>query len=154
MFTDEVGDKLVEVKKYDEAEPIRTPEPEPESAPLAADETCDDEFDDKKIQEVEESFNNVENVRYIESLTVSAKRRENINLKIFGNPNIRKSQSWVSSSRGGVGGCEPRCPAPSPLASPAPSPRLVHRPRTLISMEQAPRCDTHSSHLMIYYTIT
>ena len=31
MFTDEVGDTLVEVKKYDETEPIMTPEPDEES---------------------------------------------------------------------------------------------------------------------------
>ena len=87
MFTDEVGDNLVEVKKYDEAEPIRTPEPE-----LAEAETEDTDvvFDDIKIDEIEESFNNVENVRYMDSVT--DRRRENINLKIFGNPNIRKSQ--------------------------------------------------------------
>ena len=47
-------------------------------------------FDDINIEEIEESFNNVENVRYIDS--VSTRRRENVNLKIFGNPNIRKSQ--------------------------------------------------------------
>ena len=87
MFTDEVGDNLVEVKKYDEAEPIRTPEPE-----LAEVETEDTDvvFDDIKIDEIEESFNNVENVRYMDSVT--DRRRENVNLKIFGNPNIRKSQ--------------------------------------------------------------
>ena len=87
MFTDEVGDNLVEVKKYDEAEPIRTPEPE-----LAEAETEDTDvvFDDINIEEIEESFNNVENVRYMDSVT--DRRRENANLKIFGNPNIRKSQ--------------------------------------------------------------
>ena len=86
MFTDEVGDELVEVKKYDEAEPIRTPEPE-----LADVETEDVIFDDINIAEIEESFNNVENVRYTDD-TVTARRRGNANLKIFGNPNIRKSQ--------------------------------------------------------------
>lgn len=85
MFTDEVGDELVEVKKYDVAEPIRTPEPEP------ADVDVDDVFfDDIKIEEIEETFNNVHNVRYMD--LSSARRRENVNLKIFGNPNIRKSQ--------------------------------------------------------------
>ena len=83
MFTDEVGDELVEVKKYDEAEPIRTPELEQADAD-------DVFFDDINIEEIEESFNNVENVRYMDS--VSTRRRENVNLKIFGNPNIRKSQ--------------------------------------------------------------
>ena len=89
MFTDEVGDKLVEVKKYDEAEPIRTPEPELKGADTE-DNVIDVIFDDIKIEEIEESFNDVENVRYIDS--VSDRRRENANLKIFGNPNIRKSQ--------------------------------------------------------------
>ena len=83
MFTDEVGDELVEVKKYDEAEPIRTPEPEPADVD-------DVFFDDINIEEIEENFNNVENVRYIDPVTT--RRRENVNLKIFGNPNIRKSQ--------------------------------------------------------------
>ena len=83
MFTDEVGDELVEVKKYDEAEPIRTPELEP----VDADDVF---FDDINIEKIEESFNNVENVRYMDSVTT--RRRENVNLKIFGNPNIRKSQ--------------------------------------------------------------
>ena len=89
MFTDEVGDELVEVKKYDEAEPIRTPEPELADAETE-DNVPDVIFDDIKIEEIEESFNDVENVRYIDPVT--DRRRENINLKIFGNPNIRKSQ--------------------------------------------------------------
>ena len=89
MFTDEVGDELVEVKKYDEAEPIRTPEPELEDA-KTEDTVIDVIFDDVKIEEIEESFNDVENVRYIDPVT--DRRRANVNLKIFGNPNIRKSQ--------------------------------------------------------------
>ena len=62
MFTDEVGDTLVEVKKYDETEPIMTPEPEEESI-MDVVEDSNDDIIDMNIEDSDENFNDVENVR-------------------------------------------------------------------------------------------
>ena len=72
MFTDEIGDNLEEVKKYDEAEPISIPD-DLINKLNKAEEDVDTEKEDK--------FNNVENVRYLEETQqVTTLREENINM--------------------------------------------------------------------------
>ena len=117
MFTDEIGDTLVEVKKYDEAEPIVTPEPE--ILPF------DIEDDDV--------FNNVENVRYMDASPTSPEAPEvkvKVNSNVFGNPNIKKSQSF-NTFKPKKKEMSPDCPKNSPLESynstPICSPVMIHR---------------------------
>ena len=134
MFTDEVGDTLVEVKKYDETEPIMTPEPDEESI-MDVVEDSNDDIIDMNIEDFDENFNDVENVRYINSIKgISATRARNLNLKIFGNPNIKKSQSVNSfkpQSLANMKDNSPECPKNSPFESltstPICSPVTVHK---------------------------
>ena len=114
MFTDEIGDKLVEVKKYDDAEPIATPEPE-----LNSDDEC---------------LNNVENVHYMSPSPTSpiapVHEKVNLNMKVFGNPHIKKSQSF-NTFKPEKTEQSPDCPKNSPLEShtstPICSPVMVHK---------------------------
>ena len=97
MFTDEIGDDLVAVKKYDEAEPIVIPENSAEES----ENIIDDGGDVTEIYDVDENFNNVDNVRYIDPMPrMSTTRRLNLNMKVFGNPNIKKSQSFNTFREG------------------------------------------------------
>ena len=74
MFTDEIGDNLESVKKYDEAEPVSIPE-EVMIKLNKAEEYVDTEKED--------NFNNVENVRYLEETQVRTLREANVNMKII-----------------------------------------------------------------------
>ena len=97
MFTDEIGDDLVAVKKYDEAEPIVIPENSAEES----ENIIDDGGDVTEIYDVDENFNNVDNVRYIDPMPrISTTRSLNLNMKVFGNPNIKKSQSFNTFREG------------------------------------------------------
>ena len=131
MFTDEIGDNLEEVKKYDEAEPISIPD-DLINKLNKAEEDVDTEKEDK--------FNNVENVRYLEETQqVTTLREENINMKIFGNPRIRKSQSFNQGMRPIKTEKSPECPKNSPLESmtstPLCSPVMVHKIHKIPSVE-------------------
>ena len=90
MFTDEIGECLVEVKKYVETEPLKIIDNgniEPQnSKPI----------DDKA------TLNDVENVHYIDALSdlyEHAPKKSSAQNKIFGNPNIKKSQSFNHTKR-------------------------------------------------------
>ena len=130
MFTDEIGDNLEEVKKYDEAEPISIPDNLINKL-NKAEEDVDTEKEDK--------FNNVENVRYLEETQVTTLREENINMKIFGNPRIRKSQSFNQGMRPIKTEKSPECPKNSPLESvtstPICSPVMVHKIHKIPSVD-------------------
>ena len=132
MFTDEIGDNLEEVKKYDEAEPISIPD-DLINKLNKAEEDVDTEKEDK--------FNNVENVRYLEESQARATtlREENMNMKIFGNPRIRKSQSFNQGMRPIMTEKSPECPKNSPLESvtstPICSPVMVHKIHKVPSVE-------------------
>ena len=122
MFTDEIGDNLEEVKKYDEAEPISIPEDVINKLNKA-----EEDVDTEK----EDTFNNVENVRYLEETALTALRESNMNMKIFGNPRVRKSQSFNQGMRTIKADKSPETPKNSPLESvnttPICSPVMVHK---------------------------
>ena len=127
MFTDEIGECLVEVKKYVETEPLQIIDNgniEPQnSKPI----------DDKA------TLNDIENVHYIDALSdfyEHAPKKSNVQNKIFGNPNIKKSQSFNHAKRPEVQKSKamPECPPsspltssvnPSPMCSPEMNPRMV-----------------------------
>ena len=119
MFTDEVGDNLEEVKKYDEAEPINIPD------------KVISELNTAQHVDVQDKFNNVENVRYLDEAKAVTLREANMNMKIFGNPRVRKSQSFNHVKRSMATEDSPECPKNSPLESvnttPMCSPVMVHK---------------------------
>ena len=122
MFTDEIGNKLEQVKKYDVAEPINIPD-QVISELYTAEEEVEMEFQD--------TFNNVENVRYLDEARPITLKEANMNMKIFGNPRVRKSQSFNHVKRPAGTADSPECPKNSPLESvcttPIGSPVMVHR---------------------------
>ena len=114
MFTDEIGERLVEVKKYNEAEPLKIANNENQES------TQDIIVEDKQ------TLNNVENVHYMDALSdfyEFAPKKKNTNMKIFGNPNVKKSQSFNNAKRPEVQKVQnvpeegPECPSNSPLTS-------------------------------------
>ena len=122
MFMDEIGDNLEEVKKYDELEPISIPDDVINKLNKA-----EEDVDTEK----EDTFNNVENVRYLDETPVTTLRESNMNMKIFGNPRIRKSQSFNQGMRTMKAEKSPECPKNSPLESvnttPICSPVMAHK---------------------------
>lgn len=122
MFTDEVGNNLEEVKKYDVAEPINIP-----------DEVISELYTDGEEVEIEiqDTFNDVENVRYLDEVRPVTLKEANMNMKIFGNPRVKKSQSFNHVRRPTGNEHSPECPKNSPLESvcttPICSPVMVHR---------------------------
>ena len=110
MFTDEIGEMLVEVKKYVETEPLK------QDVHETAESTKDMQTDEKS------TLNNVENVNYIDSMSdfdEQAPKKNTDQNKIFGNPNIKKSQSFNHAKRPEVQKAvgTPDCPVNSPLNS-------------------------------------
>ena len=110
MFSDEIGEMLVEVKKYVETEPLK--QDKHETAKLTKDVKPD----------AKSELNNVENVHYIDALSdfyEHAPKKNNDQNKIFGNPNIKKSQSFNHAKRPEVQKTvgTPDCPVNSPLNS-------------------------------------
>ena len=127
MFTDEIGECLVEVKKYVETEPLKSID------------NNDIEPQNSKPIDEKSTLNNVENVQYIDALShfyEHAPKKSNPQNKIFGNPNGKKSQSFNHAKRPEVqkSKATPECPPsspltssvnPSPLCSPEMNPRMV-----------------------------
>jgi len=114
MFTDEVGESLVEVKKFVETEPLKTGENE------------NTEFTNNRNVNDVPTLNNVENVHYIDALSdyyEHAPKKKNSQNTVFGNPNIKKSQSFAHAKRPEIQKTAdaPQCPPSSPLTSPVTS---------------------------------
>ena len=109
MFTDEIGDKLVEVKKYNEDEPLKMM---PNEQPVPQ----------KKESHEDETLNNVENVHYIDE--EKPVKTSSVQMRIFGNPNVKKSQSFNHAKRPELkrNPESPNCPSNSPLTSISSSP--------------------------------
>ena len=126
MFTDEIGEMLVEVKKYVMTEPLKQDKHE------IAESTKDMQTDEKS------TLNNVENVNYIDALSDyydHAPKKNTDQNKIFGNPNIKKSQSFNHAKRPevqkniGAPDCTVNSPlnssvTNSPMCSPELNPRM------------------------------
>ena len=130
MFTDEIGECLVEVKKYVETEPLK----------IINNDNI--EHQKSKPRDDKSTLNNVENVHYIDALSdfyEHAPKKSNVQNKIFGNPNIKKSQSFTHAKRKDAqkSNAAPECPPSSPRTSsvnPSPvcSPEMNHRMGSII----------------------